>query len=232
MKEISAAIHQPNFLPWLGYFHKMSIVDVFVLFDDVQVPTGKSFANRVLIKTNTGEFWLTVPTQHKSEKNDFNSVGILSSNWRTKSLKTIRLAYQKAAHFNTHFDRFEHTFMKPAETLFDFNYDLLIFLRDALGIKTKLVRSSQLSIDPELNGTGKILAILEAVSAATYVSGKGSGSRRYIDESEFGRRHIKLVWQEFTSTPYPQLHGEFIPNLSALDYLLNCGPMIIEPKVQ
>ena len=224
MKEVSVAIHQPNFIPWLGYFHKMSLVDVFVLFDDVQVPTGKSFASRVLIKTNTGELWLSVPTKHKSDKNDFNGVQVLNSNWKSKSLKTIKLAYQKAPYFKTYAEGFEEAFMRPAETLFELNFGLLVFLKESLEIKTELVRSSMLGVDESITGANKIMATLEAVSATTYVSGKGSGSRRYIDEDVFKEKNIKLVWQEFALTPYPQLHGEFIPNLSAIDYLFNCGP--------
>jgi WbqC-like protein family len=225
MTELHAAIHQPNFMPWLGYFHKMSLVDIFVLFDDVQVPTGKSFASRVLIKTHAGELWLSVPTLDRSDRNDFNSISILASNWQAKNLKTIRLAYQKAPHFKTYFESFEHALRQPPTTLFDLNYGLLLFLKSALEIKTSLVRSSQLGIAPEITGAQKILATLQAVKATTYVSGKGSGSTRYINEQDFNEKNIRLTWQEFTAEPYPQLHGSFIPNLSALDYLFNCGPL-------
>jgi hypothetical protein len=225
MKEIKVAIHQPNFMPWLGYFHKMSLVDIFVLFDDVQVPTGKSFASRVLIKTNTGELWVSVPTQHKSDKNDFNGVQVLNSNWRAKSLKTIRLAYQKAPHFKTYSEAFEEAFMRSSTTLFELNYNLLVFLKESLEIKTEFIRSSALGVNADVGGADKIMATLKAVSATTYVSGAGSGSRRYINEDDFKAQGIKLVWQQFSAQPYPQLYGEFIPNLSAVDYLFTCGPL-------
>jgi hypothetical protein len=224
MQEMKVAIHQPNFIPWLGYFHKMSMVDVFVLFDDVQVPTGKSFASRVLVKTNQGEHWISVPTQNKSEKNDFNHIQVLDSNWKSKSLKTIRLAYQKAPFFKIYCDAFEQAFMSNAGSLFEYNYGLLNFLKGALEIPAEFVRSSELEVSEDLNGSEKIMAILKKLNATVYVSGKGSGSLRYINEEDFRKENIKLVMQEFNLPPYPQLHGPFIPNLSAIDYLFNCGP--------
>lgn len=222
MNEKIVAIHQPNFMPWLGYFHKMSMVDEFVLFDDVQVPQGKSFASRVMLKTHTGPVWVTVPTLHRSAKEDFRTTPILQSNWQSKSLKTIRLAYQKAPYFEQYFTRFSEIYLRPYATLFDLNFQLLQFLKESFGLRAQLVISSSLG-GTDLGGVEKILWILEALGATTYVSGKGAGSRRYINEQDFADRNIRLVWQDFTPHEYPQLHGSFVPRLSALDYLLNCG---------
>ena len=106
MSGCNVAIHQPNFMPWLGYFHKMSMVDIFILLDDVQVPQGKSFASRALVKNNLGELWVTVPTIDKSDKKNFHEIQIVNSNWKAKTHKTIKLAYQKSPFFNTYFDEF------------------------------------------------------------------------------------------------------------------------------
>jgi WbqC-like protein family len=222
MNDLRIAIHQPNFMPWLGYFHKMSMVDVFVLLDDVQVPQGKSFASRALIKTNTGELWITVPTLDKPDKADYRNTQILNSNWKNKTLKTIKLAYQKAPFFNSYFDAFAETYMAPSQLLFELNYRLIVFFQKSLGIQSTLKISSELGGN-ELIGAEKIHFILDSLSANTYVSGKGGGSMRYIDESAFKAKNIKLIWQEFHLSEYPQLHDTFIPKLSALDYLFNCG---------
>jgi hypothetical protein len=220
--ELSVAIHQPNFMPWLGYFHKMRLVDVFVLLDDVQVPQGKSYASRALIKTNTGESWITVPTLDKSDKADYRDTRILNSNWRNKSLKTIKLAYQKAPFFNEYFDAFADAYMMPEEFLFDFNYRLIIFFQKSFGLQSKLKISSDLG-GRDLVGAEKIHFILDSLSATTYVSGNGGGSMRYVDETVFREKNINLKWQTFQVEEYRQLHGPFIPKLSALDYLFNCG---------
>jgi hypothetical protein len=223
MKPLSVAIHQPNFLPWLGYFHKMSMVDIFVLLDDVQVPTGKSFASRALVKTNTGELWITVPTLSRSDKEDFHHTQILNSNWRNKTLKTIKLAYQKAPYFKDYIEAFSEAYMTPCDKLFDLNYQLLVFIKESFGLNAELKLSSTLAGNESLTGAEKILFILESLSATTYVSGKGGGSRRYIDEGVFKVKNIDLIWQEFPAQEYSQLHGPFIAKLSAVDYLFNCG---------
>ncbi len=55
------AMHQPNYVPWLGYFHKLARCDMFVHLDTVQFPRGQSFGARNRIKTPNGVAWLTVP---------------------------------------------------------------------------------------------------------------------------------------------------------------------------
>lgn len=230
MTQLKVAIHQPNFMPWLGYFNKMSMVDVFVLLDDVQVPQGKSVASRALIKNNQGELWISVPTSNKSARMDYHNIEIVNNTpWKAKTLKTIKLAYQKAPYFNTFFEQFAAVYMTPHENLFNLNFDILVFLKNSLKLKAELRLSSELTPDPLLTGDMKILSILEKLSATTYVSGTGGGSRRYIVESDFAVRKIELVWQHFKSPIYNQLHGTFITNLSAIDYLFNCGP---DPKFQ
>ena len=71
---MTVSIHQPNYLPWIGYFNKIVRSDTFVIFDDVQFPVGKKgfFGNRNKIKTNNGELWLTVPVLDRSSRKNFN----------------------------------------------------------------------------------------------------------------------------------------------------------------
>src|SRR3546814_3690829 len=54
------AIHQPNYLPWLGYFHKIARADVFVFLDDVQF-SKNGYTNRVRILGDGAARWLTIP---------------------------------------------------------------------------------------------------------------------------------------------------------------------------
>jgi hypothetical protein len=222
---MKVAIHQPNFIPWAGYFDKISKCDVFVLFDDVQFPRAKTFGNRVEIKTNNGATWLTVPVMSKGELNNFNEVEIDNNQgWARKSAKTIKLAYQKAACFNNYWDEFEALYLEKYFYLTDLNIVLMKFVAGKLGISTKMVRSSDIAAANGLNGAEKILAILKDLDATEYISGKGSGSRRYIDEADFDAAGIKLTWQSYESKPYRQLWGDFVPNLSIIDLLFNEGP--------
>jgi hypothetical protein len=220
-----AAIHQPNFLPWLGYFHKISMVDKFVFFDDVQFPRGKTFGNRVKIKTNNGEAWITVPVLSKGDLQNFNE--ILISNtfpWQRKILKTIELSYKKAKHFEKYRESFSAVFLREYEKLSDLNIAMIEYLSEALGLKTTFHLSSEIPSQPGENAEDKILGILKHVGADVYVSGSGAGSRRYIDEERFRSEKIEIVWQKFNSPVYPQLwNGDFLPDLSIIDLLFNCG---------
>jgi hypothetical protein len=227
---MTVAIHQPNFIPWVGYFNKINKSDVFVLFDDVQFPRAKTFGNRVEIKTNNGAVWLTVPVTNRGEMNNFNEVEIDNSqNWAGKSLKTIKLAYQKAACFNDYFEEFSAIYTAKHAHLTDLNLALMNFAVAKTGITTKLVRSSEMPEAAGLNGAEKIMAILKALNATTYLSGKGAGSRRYINEDDFKTEGIELVWQSYNPKPYRQLWGgDFIPNLSIIDLLFNEGPESIK----
>lgn len=227
---MTVAIHQPNFIPWVGYFNKINKSDVFVLFDDVQFPRAKTFGNRVEIKTNNGAVWLTVPVTNRGEMNNFNEVELDNSqNWASKSLKTIKLAYQKATHFNDYFEEFSAIYTAKHVHLTDLNLALMSFAVAKTGITTKLVRSSEMTEAAGLNGAEKIMAILKALNATTYLSGKGAGSRRYINEDDFKTEGIELVWQSYEPKPYRQLWGgDFIPNLSIIDLLFNEGPESIK----
>src|SRR5262245_30980573 len=91
------AIHQPNFLPWLGYFSKLLHCDTFVLFDDVQFPRGKTFVNRVQIKTPQGPNWITVPIADKSDLALIKDSRIAPDpSWKRKVLRTLEVSYAKA----------------------------------------------------------------------------------------------------------------------------------------
>ena len=82
------SIHQPNYLPWLGYFRKVAVSDIFIFFDNVQMPGGKSFVSRNRIKTKNGLQWLSVPVYGKG-KLPISSVLLADNKWKRKHLKTL-----------------------------------------------------------------------------------------------------------------------------------------------
>ncbi len=219
-----AAIHQPNFLPWIGYFHKISLVNDFVFFDDVQFPRGKTFGNRVKIKTNSGELWLTVPVLSKGEFPAFNAILINNTvPWQRKILKTIELAYSRAKYFEEYHKSFSDVFLRPYERLINLNIDLIEYVISQLGINVTLHLSSEIVMDQTNNAEDKIISILKSLSVTGYVTGSGAGSVRYIDEERFRNERIEIEWQKYKSPAYPQLWGPFIPDLSIIDLLFNCG---------
>jgi hypothetical protein len=225
---MTISIHQPNYLPWLGYFHKLAQSDIFVIFDDVQLPTGKMFITRSLIKTQNGPLWLNVPILNKGDKILIKDALIATNNnWQKKHLKSIIFSYQKAPFFNKYIEEIEQIYNTEWLKLCDLNLSIIRLINKLLNIKTKLVLSSEIS-SSELLGEEKILTIIKNFRADTYLSGKGKGSMRYISPSDFEREKIKLIFQEFTHPVYSQLWGKFIPNLSIIDLIFNYGPRSLE----
>ena len=217
------ACHQPNYLPWLGYFDKMKKSDIFVLFDDVQVPTDKEFVVRNSIKGPNGIIELIVPIKNKKDKILIKDAFVTGNNWQKKHFKSIVGSYQKAPYFKKYIRELERFYKINWKRLSDLNSALICILKDFLGIKTKLVFSSDLGLE-NLQGEEKILGIIKKLGGDTYISGTGVGSKRYIIPEDFEREGIKLIWQEFQYPVYPQLWGgEFVPKLSVIDYLFNCG---------
>lgn len=219
----TAAIHQPNFIPWAGYFHKVAMSDVFVFFDDVQYPRGKSFVNRVLIKLNDGANWIQVPVIGKSELKPINEVEINNTlPWRPKMLKTIELVYKKSPFFEWLYQDFKDCLNGDFVFLADVNIALISFLSEKAGFKTEFVRSGTIQTNNS-DQSQRIPEIVAALKCNVYLTGSGSGSKRYISEENFNMRNISLRFQKFQHPRYNQLHGEFVENLSFIDMLFNCG---------
>ena len=218
------SIHQPNYLPWLGFFDKIKQSDLFVIFDDVQFPRGKKhFGHRNKIKTNTGSKWLTVPIKNKSDMVSFNNTIInYELDWDKKHLNLIRSFYQQAPYFEEYYNDLESLLLQQYDSLSSLSQKLIEYFMKKLNIKTKIVNSSEIS-KSDLSGLDKILDIINNLKANEYITGSGPGSKRYIDESEFSNKNIKLTWQEYEHPKYNQLFGEFIPYLSVIDLLFNHG---------
>jgi len=220
---ITIAVHQPNYLPWVGYFHKIAQVDVFVLLDSVQYPRGRSVAKRNRIKTAQGVQWLTVPVSLPKGAHGeatYRDVILRDDRWKKTHLKTLRVNYGRAPHFHPHFDRIEEILLQPRPFV-EMNVALIRYFLSQLGIDTPLYRLSEL---PEVTGRKSelIVNICRHFGADVYLSGQGA--RKYNDEALFAANDIRLAYQEFTCPPYPQLFGEFVPDLSIVDLLFNCGP--------
>lgn len=220
------AIHQPNYMPWIGYFNKIAKVNQFVFFDDVQFPIGKSFCYRTKILNNGKEMWLSIPVLGKSKKNLIKDTKIdMGINWKKKHLKTLELNYKKSFAFNNVFPIIEEIYKSNSNYLIDYNIPLIIKFSEYLKFKTNFVNSSY--ILPKSNETGleRIIEILIFLGAKIYFSGSGIGSKRYINENEFEKRNIKLKWQDFKFKKYKQLKNRhFIQGLSIIDLLFNYGP--------
>jgi hypothetical protein len=219
---ITAAIHQPNFLPWGGFFYKWLKSDILVFLDDVQF-IRRGYSNRVKIKGPEGERWLTVPVIKKGRYlQRIDEVEIeREPDWKKKIGGSLHACYGKAPFFKDYFSAFEAIIEKDHTHLASMNIELLVWLSRQLGIETKTVLASRL---PGITGqsTQRLVSLCRAVGATQYLS--GFGGQKYQDDEIFRGNGIGLAVYDFTPPVYPQLWGEFIPGLSILDLLFNTGP--------
>jgi hypothetical protein len=216
------SIHQPNFLPWLGYFHKLAESDIHVILDNVQFEKN-SFINRNRLKIPSGWMWLTVPvlTKGKFGKNPINEVIIDSkSRWQEKMWKSIWLNYSRAPFFKLYFEPLGEILKTPHEKLVDLNLSLQHFLLKALSLEIKLIRASELKVEEKKSDL--VLAICEKLGATIYFS--GSLGQGYLEEDKFKDKGIKVIYQDYRHPVYHQLGGEFVSHLSIIDLLFNLGP--------
>ncbi len=212
------AIHQPEHLPYLGFLYKMSQSDIFVLLDDVQFQKN-GFQNRNRIKTSQGPQWITVPVLH-SFGQKINEVRIDNRNdWKKKHLQSFVANYAKAPYFAAYFPMLQEIYAHSWNLLCELNIALIEFFAKELGIKTKIVRSSSLLKQGEKNDL--LISICQNLPATCYLSGMGAA---YLDVSLFQKNNIPVEYTNFKHPQYSQLYGEFLPNMSALDLLMNCGP--------
>ncbi len=221
---MTISIHQPNYLPWLGFFDKIKRSDKFVIFDNVQYPRGKNhFGHRNKIKIHNNSKWLSIPVAGRSEMKNFNQIGFKNEEWKLEHLRLINIFYKDAYYFDTYYNSFKEILLKPYKSLSDLNTSLIIFFLEKLDIKTEIVFSSEL-VDENLKGSNRILSLLDKLNATKYITGSGPGSVRYINEKDFKERNIELIWQHYEHPKYNQLHGEFLPFMNILDLLFNMGP--------
>lgn len=212
---------QPGYLPWLGFFDQMQRADVFVYYDDVQYDTH-GWRNRNRIKAPAGPHWLTVPVRHAGlGKPRILDVEIdQSSRWARKHGGTIRQYYGEAPFADRYLPDIEALLERPWARLVDLNLALAASLAESLDVHPTIARSSELQVEGERSE--RLLEICRRVGATRYAS--GSAARAYLDVELFRRNGVEVLWQDYQHPVYPQQHGAFVPYLSALDLLLNCGP--------
>lgn len=217
----SLAILQPGYLPWLGFFDQMVRADYFVYYDNVQFDKH-GWRNRNRVKASEGPVWLTVPVLHKGlGMPKILDIEINNQQpWARKQVHTIRQLYARAPFLDHYMPELEEIICRPWKRLIDLDLAVTEAMTRWLGLKTKVYRASDLGIEGDRSE--RLLNHCLHFGADHYIS--GNSARNYLDVELFERHGIKVTWQDYMHPVYPQLHGEFIPFLSAIDLLLNVGP--------
>lgn len=210
------ACHQPNFLPWGGYFAKLIHCDRFVLLDDVQMPGGGSYVSRTKIAGPKGGQWMTVPISRKFGQQIRDVAMSPDPKWRDKHISMLQQVYAQAPYVDEFVAMLRETYEAGYTRLLDFNMQLLKQTMAFVGLRRELVLSS----DMEVTSTGdqRLIELVQRVDGDTYLSGKGGQS--YQDPVKFSAAGIDLNVREYQPVSYLQGADEFVPGLSIVDLLV------------
>lgn len=239
--------HQPNFLPYLGFFDKMKQSDIFVIRDEVLF-VKKEYHNRNQIRINSHDNikspkskWLSVPVKDPDDyimhvKIDKNSQQ-KNKLWNKSFLNEIKSSYAGAPYFTIFFPELQKIFNNSDDKLLELNMKIISFIKSAFKIKTQIILASQLNLKPEhyekSNTSEDIAKICEKFNADTYLS--GSGGKTYLNLEPFQKRSIKVEFQDYKHPIYEQHLPGFLPYMASIDALFCTGRMpeaeIIEKEI-
>jgi len=212
---------QPGYLPWLGFFDQMQRSSVFIYYDDVQFDKH-GWRNRNRVKAPDGApHWLTVPVLHSGR----NWPAILEVEidnrgaWARKHVGTLRQFYAKALHLHRYLPALEEMLERRWTLLVDLDLAVTGLICGWLGLERRMLRASALGISGKQSE--RLLALCQHAGAQRYLS--GDSARDYLDTELFAQHGIEVEWQNYVHPVYPQQHGAFVPYLSIVDLLFNCG---------
>jgi hypothetical protein len=213
------AVHQPQYLPWLGYFDKIDKADIFVLLDTVQFKKNE-WQNRNKIKTAQGWQWLTVPVMYTYPQL-INEVTINNRvNWQHKHRQALLSNYKRAPYFDMVEKILGEILSSSWEYISQLNMEAVKRLVTMLGIDTPLYIASELGEFPQ-DPDERLVALTKHFGAGTYLA--GMGGRGYMNLDTYSRNGIKVIFQDFKHPVYQQLFGEFEPFMSVIDLIFNHG---------
>lgn len=219
---MKVAIHQPHYMPWLGYFDKMAKADLFVILDDVQMNERSPIRRNMFIDANGKDFQLAVSTEKDNEKPIKNIKINYHNKWHEKHKGFLFANYKKHKYFDEIWETIAILLDGKIDFILDLDMQIIFKIRDMLNINIPIVYQSGLNYNREAQKTDLNLSLCLAVGADVYLSGQGA--KKYMITEEFVKKGVAVEFQDFTYPVYPQKNSlEFIPNLSSLDLLFNCG---------
>jgi hypothetical protein len=213
------AIHQANYFPYPGFFHKINQADVFVIQDDIKFVNKVTNRNKII--SSSGHTWINVPIKKGHQSLPIMDVKINNEiPWKKINFKKVCAGYNKAKFFHLYKDFFENLYKKEWNNIFDLNFETIKQVLIWLNIKTKIVIESELDVSGP--STERLVNVCKKLGADTYIS--GIGGKKYLDEKLFEKNKIILKYQNYNPIKYTQhMSKSFIPNLSIIDLLANAG---------
>lgn len=218
-------VHQPNYLPYLGFFEKAFRSDIFILYDTTQFKKNDWQNRNKLCSPNSWQ-WISVPIMHNFGQKIFevkikDAEKSLQKNWRS-----IQVTYGKAPHFKEYSKGFEEIYHSQIDLLSEFNCRIIMEAARLLGLKTRFVKSSEMP-KIESTSTQALIDLTRLSGADTYISG-GEGLN-YLDMGLWNSTSLKIMFQKYVHPVYKQFNSKsFQPCMSILDVLFNCGDESLE----
>lgn len=214
------AAHQPNFLPWLGLFYKIYKCEEFIWADNVQFSTQNGInTHRNCIKTSQGIQDIRIPVKKKSTSKICEVEIDYHTNWIPKMKKTMYLNYGKAQFYKEVSDWFNEILDYKYVTLAELNKRLIEDICNRIGFGVKFDSCSKYNIGGKKEEY--VINLVRFFDGEVYYS--GTGAAEYLHYETLRKEGIELVYSDYKTVSYPQLWGEFIGDLSIIDYLFNCG---------
>lgn len=222
MKKILSCL-QPTYLPWIPFFERVILSDVFIILDDVEFSKNSNH-NRNFIKANSKQLLLTVPVKYKNHIMIKDIEIDNKKNWKKKHWESIKQTYGKLLYFKNFSTELEEIYNKDWKYLSNLNIELIKFFVKYLKIKTNIFLSSNIRV--EGNSNQKLINLCKYFDADTFVVKKNT--EHYHPKKIFLENNIEFKYISNKIINYEQQGDNFIPSLSILDYVSNCGSSLIE----
>jgi hypothetical protein len=217
---LKVAITQSNYIPWKGFFDSINLVDVFVLYDDMQY-TKRDWRNRNLIKVENGTKWLSIPVEVKGKYfQKISETKISDPSWAEQHWSTLKHIYGKQKGFELYKPIFEELYQQPFEYLSEVNYAFIKAICSILNITTEIKWSSEFVL-PE-GKTERLVSICKDLKGTDYFT--GAAAKAYMDEGLFSQNNIAVHYYDYSGYPeYEQRFPPFTHGVSILDLLFTKG---------
>jgi hypothetical protein len=206
------------YLPWPGLFDQIKNADIFVHYDDVQLPQGRSFCTRVQVKDQENISWISIPVIKSSRKLIHNVIIDESKDWKKQHLHIIKTSLSKAPFYQDVLHLVTLIFNQNIESLAKINILFIELISNYLGLKTQFFLSSDYHLTT--HSTQKLLDLCKIFKATDYIT--GHGAKNYLNHELFEKEKTKVHYMKYEIEPYPQF-GIFTPYISILDLIAHRG---------
>ena len=208
---------QPYFFPYIGYFQLIAAADLFIVYDNIKY-TKKGWINRNRILRNGKDVIISLPLKKDPDSCDVRERQLAPEFNPAKLLNRIAEAYRGAPYINQTLALASETLQFKSNNLFTFLHNSIARTCSHLGIETKIVISSDVSVDHDLRSQERVVAICKATGAKTYINLIG-GVELYSRDA-FLKTGIDLKFLRTKFIEYEQFGGNFVPSLSIIDVLM------------